>query len=347
MDLTRRDLVILALGVVPATPLLARLAAPVLAASQAAGKPNSMFSGVQIGVSAPSSFAIEPADVDGLLKQIGQLGVSAVELESTVVEAFAGAPGLSAAPAAAAGRGGRGGGGRGGPPAAAGAAAPARGGAADQQTADTLRRWRATQSMSKYRDLRKKFDEAGVSIQIVNFNLGPASVDQEIDYCFQVAKTLGARAVSCEPPVREATRLGLFADKNQTMIGYHGKSDVTTADAFGRPGAWEQAFFYTKLNGAIVNLGQFTAGNNRSPVSFIQEYHDRIASIRLTDRKMNQGPSVPWGQGDTEIREVLQLMRREKYTFQATIDLDYQVPEGSTRGAEIAKCVAYCKAALA
>jgi hypothetical protein len=56
---------------------------------------------------------------------------------------------------------------------------------------------------------------------------------------------------------------------------------------------------------------------------------------------------MPWGQGDTQIREILQLMKKEKYTFPACIELEYPAPEGSDVMKELAKCVQYCKDALA
>ncbi|HYW72663.1 MAG TPA: hypothetical protein VE961_16690, partial [Pyrinomonadaceae bacterium] len=70
-------------------------------------------------------------------------------------------------------------------------------------------------------------------------------------------------------------------------------------------------------------------------------------NLHLKDRKINQGPNMPWGQGDTQIKEILQLMKKEKYGFPACIELEYPVPEGSTVMAELAKCVQYCKDALA
>jgi hypothetical protein len=44
---------------------------------------------------------------------------------------------------------------------------------------------------------------------------------------------------------------------------------------------------------------------------------------------------------------MLQLMRKNKWTFPADIELEYRIPEGSTAVAEVAKCVQYCKNALA
>jgi sugar phosphate isomerase/epimerase len=66
----------------------------------------------------------------------------------------------------------------------------------------------------------------------------------------------------------------------------------------------------------------------------------------LKDRKKNNGPNMPWGQGDTPIKEVLQLLRKETYNFPANIELEYSIPVGSNSPAEIAKCLAFAKQCL-
>jgi sugar phosphate isomerase/epimerase len=171
--------------------------------------------------------------------------------------------------------------------------------------------------------------------------------DDEVDYCFQVAKAVGARGITCEPPVSETRRLGQFAEKHKMMIGYHGHSNVSSPESFGRPGAWEQAFFYSKWNGANIDVGHFAAGNSVPATDFIKRYHDRITNLHLKDRKFNEGENVPWGQGDSQVKEILQLMKREKYPFMATIELEYRIPEGSDTMTELAKCIQFCKDALA
>jgi sugar phosphate isomerase/epimerase len=100
---------------------------------------------------------------------------------------------------------------------------------------------------------------------------------------------------------------------------------------------------YAKYNGINLDIGHFVAGNSMSPIPFMEKYHDRITHIHVKDRKMHMGPNVPFGQGDTPIKEVLQLMQKDKWKFQAAIEFEYPVPQGSTRMAEIAKCVAFCK----
>jgi hypothetical protein len=56
---------------------------------------------------------------------------------------------------------------------------------------------------------------------------------------------------------------------------------------------------------------------------------------------------MPFGQGDTPIKEILTLMKREKYKFQATLEFEYPVPPDSTLLDELKKCVAYVKDILA
>jgi sugar phosphate isomerase/epimerase len=126
------------------------------------------------------------------------------------------------------------------------------------------------------------------------------------------------------------------------MVGYHGHAATTPED-------WEKAFSLAKYNGANVDLGHFVAGNNTSPVPFIRQYHERITHVHVKDRKMqiHGGANTPFGEGDTPIIEVLRLLRDNKWDIQATIEFEYRVPAGSNRMTEIARCIKYCRDALA
>jgi sugar phosphate isomerase/epimerase len=376
--LTRREFGTLALGALPAAHFLA--SSLQLRGQEVAAKPNSTIGGVNVGIIAPYAFRGAANSADDILSSMLKLGLSAVEMQSEPVEAYAGAPSRGR------GRGGRGGGRRGGGRGEASGGEAGRGEqsrgvpatgregqrgergegrrgegggrrgrgapptpeeiAARRAAGEEIRNWRLSQSMSKYEELRKKYNDAGVSIDIVKFGLGSAMTDDEVDYCFQVAKALGCKAITCEPPVSETKRLGQFAAKHKIRLGYHNHSNATGVESFCRPGAWEQAFFYSDWNGANVDIGHFCAGNSMSPADFIRSYHGRITNLHLKDRKFDQGPNVPWGEGDTPIRQILQMMKAEKYPFMATIELEYPVPEGSDVMTELAKCVGFCKEAL-
>ena len=223
------------------------------------------------------------------------------------------------------------------------AAAPARGGAqANPAAAEELRRWRVSVSMDKVKEFRKKYEEAGVLIEIVKFDGIFNFTDDVMDYAFNLTKNLGGRAISCEisQSADDLKRLGSFADKHQIMVGYHGHAATT-------PEHWEAAFSYAKFNGANVDLGHFLAGNNYSPAEFIKKYPERITHVHVKDRKLNNGPNMAFGQGDTPIKGILQMIRDNKWNIQATIEFEYPVPQDSDRMLEIAKCVQYCRQGLA
>ncbi len=329
MNCSRRDIgkLALAAGCAGATP------------AAAAARPNSIFGGVQVGINIPYGFRGMPGSADQMLGYLTQLGISAVELRSQPVEAALGAP-----PAASRGVGEA--------PGPAGPGAASRAPLTPEQIAtqkteiEALKQWRLSRSMDEFKAFRKKYEAAGVRIQIVKFDRIDTSSDDTLNYCFQMAKALGAEAISCEIPVSKTKRLGAFAAKHQLMVGYHGHGNLTNPEAFGRLGAWEQAFWYSKYNGANVDIGHFFASNNFSPVEWIKENHSRVTHVHLKDRKANNGAGMPWGQGDSPLKEILLLMKEQKYKFQATIELEYPVPAGSDTLAEITKCVQFCKDVL-
>ena len=63
------------------------------------------------------------------------------------------------------------------------------------------------------------------------------------------------------------------------------------------------------------------------------------------DRKKNQGPNTPWGEGDAPIKQVLQLLKEKKYPIRAYIEYEYQGV--GTSPEEVKKCFEFVKAALA
>jgi hypothetical protein len=353
MDLTRRDLGKIALAAWPAAKL--------------AAKPDSLFGGVQVGANVPYSFHNMSGTADKILEYMNQLNLSAAELRLQPVEAYLGAPGVYASSFDAPGSGQRGAGappggrgtGRGdgtaGGAGAGGSGAPKGGGrapltpeqqAAQAEAASKLSDWRLSLSMDKIKSFRKKFETAGVLIQILKIDNFNSFSDGVTDYFFEVAKNLGAHAISTEGRLNDVERLGKFADKHKMMVGYHGHTAGPGGEAFGAPENWEKAMAVAKYNGINLDLGHFLVGNKTSPIPFMTKYHDRITHIHVKDRKLD-GATVPFGQGDVPIVESLQLMKKNHWKFQATIEFEYPVPQGSDLLTEMGKCVAYCKKALA
>lgn len=194
--------------------------------------------------------------------------------------------------------------------------------------------------LAKCRELRKMYNDAGVNIHIHKMGFGKS--DEEIDFSFQVAKALGCTAVTLERSEPMAQRLAPFADKHQVWVGFHNHTNNYPVMEKTDP-----ILAYGEYIGFNFDIGHYFAGTKgQSPIPVLEKYHDRIVSIHLKDRTADGG-NLPWGQGQTPIKEVLQLISKEKWTFPADIELEYKVPQGSNPVAEVAKCVQYCKEALA
>jgi hypothetical protein len=290
-------------------------------AGAAASKPNSNFNGVQIGA-ITYSWRSMPGTAEDLLKYAVKCGISSVELMGDPAEQFAGLP------AGGGRRRGR---------------LTAEQKKAQQQAQKGQLNWRLSVSMDKYRALRRMYNDAGVNIHIVKFgSIGNKGMtDAEIDYYFKVAKALGAKGITRELSEEAAKRLGPVADRHKIMIGFHNHTQL-------RPTTYDGPILsYGKYLGINFDVGHYVAGTNESPIPLIRKHHDRILSLHLKDRKVNNGPNMPFGQGDTPVALILQLIKRQKWTFPCDIELEYKVPEGSDAVAEVTKCVQFCKESLA
>jgi sugar phosphate isomerase/epimerase len=339
MDFTRRDFAKLLTAALPAASLLA--------------KPNSTFNGVRIGA-ITYSFRALPGGAQETLKYCVDCGISGIEMMSNVAENYAGAP----APPM------RGPGGPGGPPPAAGGARQGQppGGRmqmtpeqreAMRKYAEEVRNWRlSVSSMDKYKAVRKMYEDAGVKIYA--FKLPPTldMPDAEYGYIWNVAEALGADHVTMELPTDDALlqRVADFAAKRKLVIAFHTHGQ-------GGSSGFDRALSASPYTGLNLDVGHYYGVNGQSPVPVIEKYHGRISSLHLKDRKGpnsatenrgpgSGGPNMPWGQGETPLREVLQLMKRNKYRFPASIEFEYETPEGSDVLTEVRKCLQFCKDAL-
>jgi len=194
--------------------------------------------------------------------------------------------------------------------------------------------------LAKCQALRKMYNGAGVNIHIHKIGFGQS--DEEIDFNFQVAKALGCVGITTERSEALAKKLAPFADKHKIWVAFH--NHTNNYPVMDKKDPILECGQYIGFN---FDVGHYFAGTKGlSPIPVIEKYHDRIVSLHLKDRTADGG-NLPWGQGKTPIKEILQLMRKEKWTFPADIELEYKVPQGSDSVAEVAKCVQYCKEALA
>ncbi len=352
-----------------------------------AAKPNSIFDGVVIGTITYSFRSEVPAssEAEPLLKMVVDSGISHIELMPPAAENYAGSP--AATQSRGGGGGGRGGSGagRGGggggrvpavtsiapgqslPVCAAGNAEEAGGGGGARAgrggsggrgggggrvggemtpEQEALKKWRLSVSMDKFRAFGKMYNDAGVNIYCHKLSPGANASDAEFDYYFNIAKAMGATQISLEQsPANDHTqKLGDFAVKHGMMVGYHAHTQATIT-------AWDDLIAQSKGNGVNLDCGHYVAGSGQSPIPAIEKYAGmgRMTSLHLKDRTTpaHCALNLPWGQGETPIAQILQTIRKNKWKFPASIELEYQIPQGSDAVIEVKKCVEFCRKALA
>jgi sugar phosphate isomerase/epimerase len=204
--------------------------------------------------------------------------------------------------------------------------------------------WRQKASMTKFEEFGKMYKKAGIDIYAFKPDaFGMQNSDSDIDYGLRAAKALGATHVTLEHPSNDAhtLKLGKAAEKYGMKIGYHGHEQQT-------PTFWDTALSQSPANALNLDFGHYIAAGNTNALEFVKEKNKHIVSMHMKDRKSkaNGGDNLPWGTGDTPLADVLRLMRDNKYTFPATIELEYKVPEGSSPIEEVKKCLEFCKSAL-
>ena len=212
-----------------------------------------------------------------------------------------------------------------------------------KRTGPELTKWRLSEPLETFKAVRTKFDNAGIKLYAYNYSLRDANSDEEFERGFQMAKAMGIDKITASSTVTSAARYDKYAPQYKVYVGMHGHSSMKENE-YNSPESFAKAMEgRSKYIGVNLDIGHFTAAGFDA-VDYLQKIHDRIVTVHIKDRKKNQGENVELGHGDTPIKEVLQLMKANKWKFPANIEYEYK---GTDAVAEVRKCYEYCRAALA
>jgi sugar phosphate isomerase/epimerase len=213
-----------------------------------------------------------------------------------------------------------------------------------QQARETARKWRLETPLDHFRTIRKKFESAGMTIYAFNYSPNNGFSEAEIDRGFEMAKALGAEIITASATLEAARRMVPFAAKHMMPVAMHNHSNVTDPNEFATLESLATALKLSPFFRVNLDIGHFTAANYDA-VAYIREHHASITNLHLKDRKKDQGPNTPWGTGDTPIRQVLQLLKKERWPIRAYIEYEHKGEAGAVD--EVKKCFAFTKSALA
>jgi sugar phosphate isomerase/epimerase len=277
-------------------------------AGSAAGRIDSKVKGVQLGA---QSYSFRDRPLEGVIEGMKAVGLGSIELWSGHVE-----PRIEWQKLDEAGR---------------------------KKAREDARKFRLDTPLSHFHAIGDKFKAAGIDLYAYNYSFRDDYTDAEIERGFDMAKALGAKVITASSNQNTTPRIDAAAKKHKMRVGLHNHSRVD-------PNEWATAADFEKAMAAsseyiCVNLdiGHFTAAN-QDAVAFLDKHHGRIVTLHVKDRKRNEGENVPFGQGDTPIKEVLALLARNKWPIPANVEYEYK---GEDTVAEVRRCVDYCKQALA
>lgn len=288
---------------------------------------NSRYGGVQIGAITYSFRTIR--EVDEVLQACVDAGLSSVELMGTGIEAYLGAPEN--------------------PVSRREMRNPEE---LSDEKKEALKEyqegiisWRnSEETMDGYVALKKKFNDAGVNIHIYKWQAGMS--DEELDYSFKVAKALGAIGITTEIGEENCTKVGAAAERAGMVAIFHNHFQYAEEDF-----DVDKLLALNPANRLNFDIGHYLGSTGKDPVAFIEKYHKQIASIHVKDKtakdnEVKGNVNMPFGEGDTPVNEVLQLIQKNNWPIYCDIELEYKIPEGSDAVKETAICREYCMKAL-
>jgi len=194
------------------------------------------------------------------------------------------------------------------------------------QSRDEQRQWRIRMPLDRFRDVRRKFDAAGLNLFSYVWTVGDDWTDPEIDAGFRQLQALGVR-LFCTNQTRMsmAPRLVPFAEKYGIRPAWHCHANVQDPNEVATPESMEKLLAMSKAFVINFDIGHYTAGSNDA-LAFLKKHHDRITHLHVKDRKRDQGPNVQLGTGDTPIVACLQAIRDNKWPIYALLEREYRGP---------------------
>jgi sugar phosphate isomerase/epimerase len=187
---------------------------------------------------------------------------------------------------------------------------------------EELRAWRLSVPLDHFRRIGKLYDDAGIDKIAFTHDMKDEFTDAELERVFEMAKALGAARIATSTTLTVARRLVPLMEQHRMEVAFHGHINTADPNEFAGPDSFRKALAMSSWSRINLDIGQFM-GAGFDAVPFIEEQHARIPVLHIRDGIRGQRGKVPWGTGDVRIKDVLQLLKREKYPIVADIEYDY------------------------
>lgn len=206
----------------------------------------------------------------------------------------------------------------------------------------SLRTWRIQTSPDALNPVRRKLTTAGISVHACAVSYNDSFTDDEIEATFRQVKALGAPTVTSPLTLSMAARLRPFAERHEISVAIHNQPDGSAAGAIATPQI-KEALALSPAFTLKLDIGNLTA-SNCDAVAELRDHQPRVSHVLVKDRLRNGGASQYFGEGDTPIPGVIDLLKRSTFPIPAVVEYDYVGLHSPTE--EVAACLAYVGKAL-
>lgn len=296
-------------------------------------KSDATVRGVKLGAitGAYGPFNADPGQdvIDVIIKQSIATGAGHVELVNTVLEPAMGGPcavgrgpgggpggsgrgaGAPGVPGGAPGRGGQGRGGGAGP-CGVGGQVPATIPPGYEAERDKLRQWRLNAPLDRFREIRKKFDDAGLDLYSYVMTIGDDFTEPEIDAVFRHMQALSVdKFCTNQTRVSAGPRMAPYAAKYGIRPAFHTHQLSQDPNEVSSPESLAKLLAMSPYFMINLDIGHYFDGGN-DPWTYMKAHPERITHLHVRDANADR-TQADIGTGVLHVDAMLRFVRDNNY----------------------------------
>lgn len=194
---------------------------------------------------------------------------------------------------------------------------------------EAYRQWRINQPLDRFREVRRKFEAAGLNLFSYVQTIDDDMTDAEIDAVYRQMQALGVTVYTTnQTRMKMAPKMVPFSEKYGIRAAWHPHAESQDPNEVASAESLEKLLALSKAFVVNLDIGHYTAGN-QDAVAFLKKHHDRITHLHIKDRKRDKGPNVQLGTGDTPIKECATLIRDNRWPILLILEREYRDAPGT------------------
>jgi len=179
---------------------------------------------------------------------------------------------------------------------------------------DKLRQWRLNAPLDRFREIRKKFDDAGLDLYSYVMTIGDDFTEPEIDAVFRHMQALSVdKFCTNQTRVAMGPRIVPYAEKYQIRPAFHTHQLSQDPNEVSSPESLAKLLSMSPLFMVNLDVGHYFDGGN-DPLAYLKAHPERITHLHVRDANQDRTP-VDIGTGVLHVDTMLKFVRDNNYNI--------------------------------